>query len=97
MSIDATVAAVHFNENGGGKLKLVDRTKDGKAVGIAGQSVLFFDEAPEEVSALNGCDIWGGDSSLHLGEKTIALRLSVTRIQFVPRERFLAAIEAYRK
>lgn len=92
MSIDARVDFVVIHENGGGELRLIDRPPDG----IKGQSVLRFDAMPEEVTALNGLDIWGGDGDIMLGrEAKIAKRISYQKIEFVARPAFLAAVKAY--
>jgi hypothetical protein len=90
MSIDATVNSVNFYENGGGELRLLERLPGHPP----GQSVLVFGEHPEEVSALRGKDVWGGDTSLMLGDMRIADRIGYTRIRFVEREKFLAALKA---
>jgi hypothetical protein len=90
MSIDANVAYVELNEDGPGTLHLCDR-----ADGSRGQSRLHFATAPHEVTALNGLHIWGGSSSIILGEREIARRDGYTRISFTERESFLAAVRAY--
>lgn len=97
MSIDARVDFVVIHENGGGELRLIDRpAKHKRDDGIAGQRVLHFDAMPEEVTALNGLDIWGGASQIMLGQEAkIADRLSPTKISFVDRPSFLAAIRNY--
>jgi len=76
MSIDATVRAVILNENGGGRLELTGPDR--------GQSVLTFDADSdfEEVTALNGCHIWGSSSSIMMGEVEIAKRIGYTQIKF---------------
>ena len=91
MSIDANVAFVELHENGSGVLHLCDRVPNGSR----GQSRLRFDTAPHEVTALNGLQVWGGASSLLLGEQQIAIREGYTRISFVERELFLAAVAEY--
>ncbi len=97
MSIDARVETVMIYEDGSGKLCLIDRpaARPGENPGIAGQNTLFFDKAPEEVTALNGLDIWGGDSWIMLGETTIAYRTGATRIGFVDAEKFKDAVAQY--
>lgn len=91
MSIDANIAFVELKEDGSGTLHLCDRIPNGSR----GQSRLYFDTAPYEVTALNGLQIWGGDSQIMLGDREIAKRLGYTRISFTERESFLAAVQAY--
>lgn len=91
MSIDANVAYVELKEDGSGTLHLCDRIPNGSR----GQSRLHFSSAPHEVTALNGLQVWGGDSGIMLGDKEIARREGYTRISFIERERFLAAVAAY--
>ena len=75
MSIDATVHAVLFNENdSGGRLALAGPDR--------GQNLLHFDAAPQDVTALNGRYVWGGDSSLLYGEVEIAKRVGYGKIVF---------------
>ena len=96
MSIDANVTYVEVNEDGSGTLHLCDRIAvSGGPDGIAGQRGLRFSEAPHEVTALNGCAIWGGSSSILLGDKVIATRDGYTRISFTEREQFLDAVRLY--
>lgn len=99
MSIDARVKAVHLNEDGSGKLNLVDRPKSrpGDSVGCAGQAAFYFDAAPHEVTALNGLDVWGGANGLMLGDVEIAKREGYTRIVFVAPEAFKRAVRDYHK
>lgn len=97
MSIDARIRAVHLHEDGGGTLELEDRpARPGGVPGIAGQKRLRFDDAPEEVTALNGRDIWGGADTIMLGDVEIARRVGYTRIVFHDRETFLRAVREYR-
>ncbi len=96
MSIDASVAYVECKEDGSGTLHLCDRiARPGQTDGIAGQRGLHFDAAPYEVTALNGLAIWGGSSSIMLGDKEIARRIGYTRISFTEREQFLEAVKLY--
>jgi hypothetical protein len=98
MSIDARVRAVHFNEDGSGKLNLIDRpAHPGGTPGCAGQSALHYDRAPHEVTALNGLDIWGGSEEIILGDIRIAKRVGYTRIEFVDDETFKRAVTEYHK
>ncbi len=98
MSIDARVDYVFCNENGGGKLVLLNRpARPGRADGIAGQAELAFKSAPEEITALNGLDIWGGSEEIILGNTRIATRVGATEIEFCNREIFTAAVERYRR
>jgi hypothetical protein len=98
VSIDARVQTVIHNEDGSGELRLIDRPAGPDGVpGIAGQSCLTFASAPHEVTALNGCDVWGGDSSLILGEIGIARREGYTRIVFRDDETFKRAVTEYHK
>jgi hypothetical protein len=93
VSIDARVETVLIHEDGGGRLLLVDRpARAGGVPGTAGQRSLYFERAPEEVTALNGLDIWGGDGEIMLGESEIARRIGYTRIEFVDDETFKRAI-----
>ena len=91
MSIDANVAYVELKEDGSGLLHLCDRVPNGSR----GQSRLYFDSAPHEVTALNGLSVWGGDRQIMLGDRRIADRIGYTRISFIEREPFLAAVAAY--
>jgi hypothetical protein len=93
MSIDANVAYVELNEDGSGVLHLCDRVPEGSR----GQSRLHFDAAPYEVTALNGLHVWGGSGHIMLGERQIATRSLYTKISFIEREPFLAAVAEYRK
>lgn len=88
MSIDAHVAFVELKEDGSGILHLCDRVPEGSR----GQSRLYFDTAPHEVTALNGLPIWGGASEVMLGERMIATRIGYLRISFTERDAFLAAV-----
>jgi hypothetical protein len=94
MSIDARVQSVHLNEDGSGKLCLMDRPpiRKGATPGIAGQNALHFDRAPEEVTSLNGRDIWGGDSQIMLGDVEIARRDGYTGLVFHDAETLKRAI-----
>jgi hypothetical protein len=91
MAIDANVAYVECKEDGSGTLHLCDRVPNGSR----GQSRLHFDSAPYEVTALNGLSVWGGASEIMLGDREIAKREGYTRISFIEREPFLAAIADY--
>lgn len=91
MAIDANVAYVEVNEDGSGVLHLCDRVPEGSR----GQDRLRFEMAPHEVTALNGLSIWGGDSSIMLGDVEIAKRDGYTRISFIERERFNEAVAKY--
>jgi hypothetical protein len=84
MSIDAVVTDVVVNSDGSGELRLGDRPpqRPGDNAGIAGQSVLSFEAAPADVVGLAGRQVWGGESSLMLGERQIARRDGYTRIVF---------------
>lgn len=93
MSIDANVAYVELKEDGSGTLHLCDRVPEGSR----GQSRLHFDAAPYEVTALNGLEIWGGSGQIMLGDKEIAKRDGYTKISFIEREPFLAAVTEYHK
>jgi hypothetical protein len=91
MAIDANVAYVETKEDGSGALHLCDRIPNGSR----GQSRLYFDTAPYEVTALNGLSIWGGAGEVMLGDLEIAKRDGYTHISFNEREHFLAAVAAY--
>jgi hypothetical protein len=98
MSIDARVNYVVCNEDGSGELRLIDRpARPGETPGIKGQSVLRFKTAPEEVTALNGLDVWGGDDGLMLGEVEIAKRVGYISITFCDAETFKSAVAKYHK
>jgi hypothetical protein len=75
MSINATVKSVYINEDGTGQLNLEGEER--------GQPVLFFETAPEDVTALNGRKIWGSADSLMAGATKIANRNGYTGIEFV--------------
>jgi hypothetical protein len=93
MAIDAHVAYVELHEDGSGILHLCDRIPNGSR----GQSRLRFSTAPHEVTALNGLSIWGGDRQILLGDCPIATRDSYTRISFIERDPFLAAVATYHR
>ena len=96
MSIDARVIAVIHNEDGTGRLVLIDRpAKPGKVPGIKGQGSLYYDTAPYTVTSLNGLDIWGGDNSIMLGDMEIAKRKGYTKIVFTDDETFKEAVRKY--
>lgn len=98
MSIDAQVDFVMHNEDGSGELRLIDRpAHPGGVPGIAGQRALSFDKAPHSVTSLNGLDVWGGSSSLMLGDIEIARREGYTKIVFHDDATFTAACVAYRQ
>jgi hypothetical protein len=98
VSIDAQVKTVIINEDGSGSLELIDRPAEhGGMPGIAGQVRLRFQTAPEEVTALNGCNIWGDASSILLGSRKIAERIGYTQIKFLNREWFNAAVAEYHR
>jgi hypothetical protein len=98
MSIDARVDCVIINEDGSGKLCLVDRpARPGGVPGIAGQRALSFDMSPKEVTALKGLDVWGGAGSLMLGDVQIADRLGCTWIAFHARDVLVKAVAAYHR
>jgi len=92
MSIDAKVETVYIDEDGGGYLDLIDRPNGG----IAGQKKLYFDMAPEEVTGLNGLNIWGGSGFIMLGDIQIANRIGYTKIEFVNRKDFCKALSNYK-
>lgn len=95
MSIDARVETVFINEDGSGRLALIDRPVESGTPGIKGQASLGFETAPEEVTALNGLDVWGSANSLMLGDVEIAERLGYTRIKFHDGETFKRAVREY--
>lgn len=98
MSIDARVDFVHFHQDGSGELRLVDRpARSGGVPGIAGQRTLRFATAPESVTCLNGCDVWGGSGFLMLGDVEIARRVGYTSIEFHDAETLRRASAAYRQ
>jgi hypothetical protein len=80
-------------------LRLTDRPRrqPGDHDGIAGQRALSFVSAPEEVTALNGADVWGGSGFLMLGDVEIARRTGYTTIQFHGADVFKRAVAAYRR
>lgn len=96
MSIDARVESVHINEDGSGELRLIDRpARPGGNPGCKGQPSLSFESAPEEVTALNGLDVWGGADCLVLGDVVIADRVGYSRIRFNDRDTFVGAVSKY--
>ena len=96
MSIEARGETVICKEDGSGELRLADRPAGaGGTAGIAGQRTLHFDAAPEEITALNGCDIWGGDSSIMLGDAKIGNRQGYTGVAFVSSDAFKQAVSDY--
>ena len=97
MSIDARVKEV-FMGSDGGYLRLEDRPNHAGGVpGIAGQSVLRFDAAPDGLLALVGLDVWGGSGEIMLGDVKIASRIGYTRIKFCDAERFALGVAEYRR
>ena len=84
---------VELKEDGSGVLHLCDRIPNGSR----GQSRLYFNAAPYEVTALNGLQIWGGASSIMLCDMEIAKREGYTRISFTERETFLAAVAEWHR
>ena len=82
MSIDATVVGVRLVD---GDFKLTLEPRDDRA--CAGQTTLRI-ESPfidfHYLSKLIGCDLWGNDSMLMLGDSIIADRISYMEIRFVP-------------
>jgi hypothetical protein len=97
MSIDALVDRVVLHDDGSGELRLTDRlpARYGEGPGIPGQSVLKFDAAPDQVRALKGLEIWGGASTIMLGEIQIARRIGYTSIVLCDGETFERAVAAY--
>jgi hypothetical protein len=96
MSIDALVQKVEVDEDGGGRLILVDRpARPGGVPGIAGQPVLFFHKSPAGVYRLEGKLVWGGDSELLLGDRPIAVRRGVARVMFFAQDVFERALRLY--
>lgn len=95
MAIDARIQFVQIGEQGQGALRLIDRPSKTGTPGIRGQNSLYFEKAPEEVTALNGLDIWGGSSFIMLGDVEIAKRTGYTSIEFVDSETFKAAVAKY--
>lgn len=96
MSIDAKVKSVHHYEDGSGTLNLEPRVDgQGKKNG-PGQSHLDYRTAPEEVTSLNGKEIWGGSDSIMLGDVEIAKREGYTMIVFHDSETFKKACREYR-
>ena len=95
MSIDARIEMVTVYPDGSGDLCLIARpARPGGHPGIAGQSRLRFDAAPQGVRRLQGLDVWGGDSGIMLGEVEIARREGYTRIVFCDQEKFNVALAA---
>jgi len=74
MSINAIVRSVYINEDGTGQLNLEGEER--------GQPVLRFDTAPEDVTALNGRQIWGSSDSIMANQTQIAYRIGYTEIKF---------------
>lgn len=74
MSINAIVT-VHIHEDGTGRLALEGEER--------GQPVLYFQTAPEDVTALNGRQVWGGADMLLYRQAKIAERVGYTGIRFV--------------
>jgi hypothetical protein len=97
MAIDASVSYVELHEDGSGVLHLCDRIDDGRAKGLSGQPRLHFDDAPFEVTALNGLHVWGGATQLMLGDTAIATRIGYTKISFNERDVFLSAVAEYHR
>src|SRR5437764_1083512 len=97
MSIDARVQKVLFNSDGSGRLELIDRpAKRGQTPGNRGLASLDFQVSYPSVAQLEGCDIWGNDSVIMLGDMTIAIRTSPAEIRFVPRRIFESTVESFK-
>jgi hypothetical protein len=97
MSIDARVQKVLFNSDGSGRLELIDRpARRGQTPGERGQAALRFQQSFASVAELEGCNIWGNDSLIMLGDTMIARRKTYTEIEFVSRQDFLTALGAYK-
>lgn len=97
MSIDAHVQNVVINPDGSGRLELIDRpAKRGQTPGKRGQAALRFKKSFPEVAELEGLNILGNDGVIMLGDTTIASRKNYTDIQFIPRQSFLEALEAFK-
>jgi len=79
------VKSVNINEDGSGTINFEK--------GI----ILNFHKAPEEVTGLNGLDIWPGYDII-LGEFKIASRLFPEEdfIEFVERDKFIKAVNLYK-
>lgn len=97
MSIDAKVRSVHHNQDGSGTLNLEPRIDASGQKSCVGQSVLRYQSAPEEVTSLNGKEIWGGSDSIMLGDVEIAKRKGYTSIVFHDSETFKRACKEYRR
>ena len=98
MAIDARVEYVKISEGESGELVLIDRpAKNAEDRGIRGQSVLKYDTAPYEVTALNGLDVWGSNGLLMLGDAVIARRVGYTHIVFCDSEAFKSAVARYHR
>jgi hypothetical protein len=96
MSIDARVHKVLINPDGSGRLELIDRpARGGRTAGERGQANLDFQVCYPSVAQLVGCDVWGNDSVIMLGDMTIAIRTSPAEIRFVPRRIFESAVESF--
>lgn len=74
MSINAIVETVYINEDGSGRLALTGEER--------GQPELHFETAPEDVTALNGRQVWGSANSLMAHDTKIADRVGYTKIRF---------------
>jgi hypothetical protein len=98
MSIDARVHKVLINPDGSGRLELIDRpARGGRTAGERGQANLDFQVSYPSVAQLEGCDIWGNDSVIMLGDMTIAIRTSDREIRFVPQRIFESTVEFYKR
>ncbi len=84
MSIDAKIELVTYEPDGTVQLHLGPR--DPK-VGPAGQSVLTVLNPKSGMEVLEGMCIWGGDSSIMVGDKELGRRESYTTIRLTePRQ-----------
>jgi len=97
MSIDAVVSLVMVSKDRNGTLDFIDSPSRrlGSSGGIAGQDFFYFSKCPPNVAVLAGLEIWGGDSSILLGEVKIADREGYNRIVFCEDEKFDFAIKEY--
>lgn len=97
--IDAKIQQIFIDEDGSGRLRLVDRParKPGEPPGVAGQGWLRFDAAPECLPLLAGREILGDPETITLGGVIIADRVSSAGITFRHAEEIRAALASLNK
>ena len=88
MSIDATIVGVTYLPGGDARLTL---EQPGRSR-VAGQQAFIVVDAPPGLEHIIGEHVWGGCSSLMIGETEVAQRIGYTRLRWGKRESWLLKI-----